>query len=299
MGESLFDSVTDAEKKIQEYYDNLWADGFHRNQAFIDVGFHFGFYAKGFITFHEALQNMNNYIGTLLGLTLEKSGKILDVGCGVAATSRYLAKKYPNYYFTGVSLSTEEIKLAQKRQRDQQIENVIFFPRNYTNTRFPNNSFDHAFAVESVSYAVHKKDVIAEISRVLKPGGKFVIIDAFLTTAPPWNRLLNTLYELDLQKRAIPTFSTVQEILALLESECFSEITLYNLSKIIRSYYFFGGFFYGFLHICSSELKRLINQKNRHRDTDSNQRMLGASLIELLLGLTRKIGYYSITATKI
>ena len=83
---------------------------------------------------------MNNYIGTLLDLSYEEPLKILDIGCGVAATSRYLAKKYPNCHFTGISLGTEEIKLAQKRQKEQQLENVIFFSRNYTNTRFKNNS---------------------------------------------------------------------------------------------------------------------------------------------------------------
>jgi ubiquinone/menaquinone biosynthesis C-methylase UbiE len=289
--------LTDSEKKIQDYYDNLWANEIYKKN--IDVGYHYGFYDKGFITFYDAIQNMNNYIGTLLGLSLEESLKILDVGCGVAATSRYLAKKYPNCHFTGISLGTEEIKLAQKRQKEQQIENVIFFSRNYTNTRFQNNSFDNAFAIESIVYAVNKKDVVTEISRILKHDGKFIIIDAFLKKDPPWNPFLNNLYDLDLQKRAVPTFITLQEIISILESAGFSDITVHDLNKIIKAYYFFGGFLYSVIHLFSSQIKRLIYQVKISFDNDSNQIMLGAALIELLLGVTKKLGYYSITAKKI
>jgi len=39
-------------------------------------------------------------------------------------------------------------------------------------------------------------------------------------------------------------------------------------------------------------------QKKISFDDDSNQRMLGADNIELLLGVTKKLGYYSITAKK-
>lgn len=289
--------LTDSEKKIQDYYDNLWANEIYKKN--IDVGYHYGFYDKGFITFYDAVQNMNNYIGTLLGLSLEESLKILDVGCGVAATSRYLAKKYPNCHFTGISLGAEEIKLAQKRQKEQQIENVNFFSRNYTNTRFQNNSFDNAFAIESIVYAVNKKDVVTEISRILKHDGKFLIIDAFLKKNPPWNPFLNNLYDLDLQKRAVPTFITLQEIISILESVGFSDITVHDLYKIIKAYYFFGGFLYSVIHLFSSQIKRLIYPEKISFDKDSNQIMLGAALIELLLGVTKKLGYYSITAKKI
>ena len=289
--------LTDSEKKIQDYYDDLWANEIYQKN--IDVGYHYGFYDKGFITFYDAVQNMNNYIGTLLGLSLEESLKILDVGCGVAATSRYLAKKYPNCHFTGISLGTEEIKLAQKRQKEQQIENVHFFSRNYTNTRFQNNSYDNAFAIESIVYAVNKKDVVSEISRILKHDGKFIIIDAFLKKNPPWNPFLNNLYDLDLQKRAVPTFITLQEIISILESAGFSDITVHDLYKIIKAYYFFGGFLYSFIHLFSSQIKRLIYPEKISFDNDANQIMLGAALIELLLGVTKKLGYYSITAKKI
>lgn len=289
--------LTDSEKKIQDYYDTLWANELYQKN--IDVGYHYGFYDKGFITFYDAVQNMNNYIGTLLGLSLEESVKILDVGCGVAATSRYLAKKYPHCHFTGISLGAEEIKLAQKRQQEQQIENVNFFSRNYTNTRFQNNSFDNAFAIESIIYAVNKKDVVTEISRILKHDGKFIIIDAFLKSNPPWNSFLNNLYVLDLQKRAVPTFSTLQEMISFLESAGFSDITVHDLYKIIKAYYFFGGFFYSFIHLFSSQMKRLIDPEKINFDNDANQIMLGAALIELLLGVTKKLGYYSITAKKI
>jgi len=91
--------LTDSEKKIQYYYDNLWSVGKKISHKNIDIGYHFGFYDKGFITYYDAVQNMNNYIGKLLGLQYGESLKNLDVGCGVGATSRYLAKKIPSLSF--------------------------------------------------------------------------------------------------------------------------------------------------------------------------------------------------------
>jgi len=262
------------------------------------VGFHFGYYEKGVIKYKEAVQNMNDYAGRLLGLENGQSLKIFDAGCGIGATSIYLAKKYPACHFTGLSLGTEEIELAKKLQKEQNLKNMIFLSGNYTKTAFHDNSFDDAFAIESVVYALNKKDVVNEISRVLKPGGKFVIIDAFLTKDPPSNSFLQNAYMLDLQKRSIPGFISLQEIRMHLESAGFSDIVMHDLSKNIMWYYFFGGFFFGFRNLFSSEMKRLTHRWKIKSDEDADKIMLGADFVELLLGATKKIGYYAITAIK-
>jgi ubiquinone/menaquinone biosynthesis C-methylase UbiE len=55
-----------------------------------------------------------------------------------------------------------------------------------TQMPFANASFDAAYATESLEHAVDIEQAVAEICRVVKPGGKIVIIDK---NAKHWGRL--------------------------------------------------------------------------------------------------------------
>ena len=267
-------------------------------QVYARNGFHFGFYEKGIIKQEEALRNMNDVIGRLLILKHGKPQKIFDAGCGVGATLRYLSTKYPQSHFTGISLGSNEIKLAKKMQKQQNINNVEFLKGNYTDTRLPDNFFDAAFALESISYAASKKDVVNEISRVLKPGGRIVIVDGFLNEGLPLNSFMQHAYMVDFKKRGYCGYGSIQELRMCLESAGFIDITIRDLSKNIMGYYLFGGVFSGLFCFLSSELKRLISHKKGKSDKDSHTIMKGVDFVELLLGATKKIGYYAIIATK-
>ena len=50
---------------------------------------------------------------------------------------------------------------------------------------FENESFDAAYATESLEHAVDIERAVAEICRVVKPGGRIVIIDK---NAEHWGR---------------------------------------------------------------------------------------------------------------
>lgn len=290
--------MTTSEEKIQRYYDNLWSVGKKFGQKFLDGGFHFGYYEKGIINYKQAIQNMNKYIGNLLGLENGQLLNILEAGCGIGATSRYLAKKYPVCHFTGISLGIEEIEIAKTLQKEQNLKNMQFLSGNYNNTGFQNNSFDCTFALESIVYAVNKKDVVNEISRILKPHGKFVIIDGFFPKNRPSNSFLKNVYMVLLSKRSIPGIISLQEIQSYLKSAGFRDIIIHDLSKNISKHYFFGGFFVSFKGLLSAEVKRLTNRVTRKTNEDTDKIIGGAGFIEMLLGITKNLKYYAIVATK-
>ena len=291
-------AISSKEEEVRNYYDSFWSNKTHTNQFYLSDGFHLGFFEKGIIKLEVAIRNMNDFIGRLLCLRSDLPQKIFDAGCGVGATSRYLSKKFPQNYFTGISLTPNEIKLAKKIQKEQNIINAEFLVGNYTDIKFPDNSFDKAFALESVSYAVSKKDVVSEISRVLKPGGKLAIIDGFLTKDLPLNSFMQHAYIVDLKKRALPGYASLQEMRMYLESAGFIDITVRNLTKNIIFNYLFTGFFYSLFPLLFSEMKRLIFWRKEKTDVAAEKIMKGADFVELLLGTTRKTGYYAITATK-
>jgi len=106
----------------------------------------------------------------------DSSARVLDVGCGVGGTSRYLAKKLgPNADVTGITLSPNQVKRATELAVEQGVENAKFTVMNALKMDFPDNSFDVVWACESGEHMPDKDAYINEMMRVLKPGGKYVM----------------------------------------------------------------------------------------------------------------------------
>eukprot|EP01038_Epipyxis_sp_PR26KG_P010646 gene10646-14298_t len=106
----------------------------------------------------------------------EKSVTILDVGCGIGGTSRYLAKKFgENAQVTGITLSPFQVKRATQLAKEQFVSNAEFKVMDALNMNFPDNSFDYVWACESGEHMPDKKKYVEEMTRVLKPGGRIVI----------------------------------------------------------------------------------------------------------------------------
>lgn len=105
-----------------------------------------------------------------------KDVTVLDVGCGVGGTSRYLAKNLgPKAQVTGITLSPNQVARAQELAVEQDVPNAKFTVMNALEMDFPDNSFDVVWACESGEHMPDKKKYIEEMMRVLKPGGKFVM----------------------------------------------------------------------------------------------------------------------------
>ncbi len=97
-----------------------------------------------------------------------KNGKYLDVGCGTANYTHYLANK--GFTFYGVDPS--EVMLATARLISS---NVIFNNASAEKLPFPNNFFNGVIAILTIH---HWKDIrlgLHEIERVLQHNSKFVI----------------------------------------------------------------------------------------------------------------------------
>jgi MPBQ/MSBQ methyltransferase len=104
------------------------------------------------------------------------SFRVLDVGCGIGGTSRYLAKKFgTDAQVTGITLSPMQVKRAQQLALEQNLPNAKFHVMDALAMDFPANSFDLVWACESGEHMPDKKKYVEEMTRVLKPGGKIVI----------------------------------------------------------------------------------------------------------------------------
>lgn len=99
-------------------------------------------------------------------LSNELNGKVLDIGCGTKPY-KHLFKNIKEYI--GVDL-----KISGNRDKQRDID--IFY--NGKVLPFENESIDNVFSSETFEHIFNIEEIIQEIHRVLKPGGKL------LTTTP-------------------------------------------------------------------------------------------------------------------
>jgi len=103
--------------------------------------------------------------------------KILDVGCGIGGTSRYLGNKLKGKgtQVTGITLSPKQVERATELAQERGLDNVKFQVMDALKMDFPDNTFDLVWGCESGEHMPDKAAYVEEMTRVLKPGGTLVI----------------------------------------------------------------------------------------------------------------------------
>ena len=92
-----------------------------------------------------------------------RSDKILDSGCGIG----FISQLYPNFDITGIDLSEEMLKRNPFKWRKMDAEQMDF----------PDNSFDFVVCRSLLHHLDSPSKGLAEMYRVLKPGGTWVCWD--------------------------------------------------------------------------------------------------------------------------
>jgi ubiquinone/menaquinone biosynthesis C-methylase UbiE len=71
---------------------------------------------------------------------------------------------------------------AVSNAREKRVDGLVDFQvMDYCRTSFPEESFDIIWGCESICYAQDKEQFVREAYRLLKPGGKLVVADGFVT----------------------------------------------------------------------------------------------------------------------
>ena len=92
---------------------------------------------------------------------LQQPIKVLDVGCGIGGTSRYIAKKLnSDSTVTGITLSPEQVRRGTELAKERGITNANFQVMDALQMTFPDNSFDIVWACESGEHMPDKKKYV-------------------------------------------------------------------------------------------------------------------------------------------
>jgi ubiquinone/menaquinone biosynthesis C-methylase UbiE len=127
---------------------------------------------------------------------------VLDVGCGKGRFARILRDEYSGVKVSGLDISEEMLACVPA--------GIYRVAGMMTELPFAASAFDCVYATESLEHAVEIDRAVAEMCRVLKPGGKLVIIDK---NAQHWGRFKTPAWERWFERR---------ELEKLLERDCSS-----------------------------------------------------------------------------
>jgi ubiquinone/menaquinone biosynthesis C-methylase UbiE len=103
-----------------------------------------------------------------------KGKRVLEVGCSIATDGLEFAKAGAVY--TGVDLTPNAIELAKERFGLYSVPGEFRAANAEERLPFPDNSFDHAYSFGVIHHSPHPERIVAEIHRVLRPGGTFTIM---------------------------------------------------------------------------------------------------------------------------
>ncbi|MBC8111641.1 MAG: methyltransferase domain-containing protein [Verrucomicrobia bacterium] len=167
---------------IKSYYEiagmdySAWSKNFNM---------HFGYCKHWTDAFNleKMLNRMNEVALEKLQVPENQAVKMLDMGCGMGTVARFIAHRVPLAHITGITIVPLQIEYGNKLAKNENVaQRVAIVENDYEKTDFADESFDFAYAVESGCYAQGegKGLLIKEMQRVLKPGGRFVLIDGFL-----------------------------------------------------------------------------------------------------------------------
>ena len=132
---------------------------------------HFGYYVPlktNFLKRDTMLNEMNNHLFSLLEIE-DKKSHIVDLGCGMGATMKYGIQKYPKLAITGCSISEFQVEFGNQFVNS---ERASILNRDYRNTKFLDNTFNGAIAVESFCQWMLKRN----IKRTNNSNSKLVIL---------------------------------------------------------------------------------------------------------------------------
>jgi phosphatidylethanolamine/phosphatidyl-N-methylethanolamine N-methyltransferase len=127
-------------------------------------------------------------------MAIRPGDQVLEVGVGTGINTSL----YPtSCHVTGIDFSASMLEKARERVAREGLQNVRLFEMDAANLTFADNTFDIVYAPYLVSVVPDPIQVVREMRRVCRPGGRIIVLNHFRSA----NRVLSYL------ERAISPFT--------------------------------------------------------------------------------------------
>lgn len=198
---SIFD---DHRRRVVDYY--------HRTESRVGYKYltaetkHFGYYDPGqrAFPFGRALRRMEHELAEALQVTVDDT--VLDAGAGTGVVACEVAGATGA---TVVGIDILDFNVARARDRATELgvaDRVTFEEMDYSTLDFPDSSFDAVYTCETLVHAIDAAAVIAQFHRVLRPGGRLVLLEYSRQSAESMPEDANIAFERVNRLAAMPAF---------------------------------------------------------------------------------------------
>jgi tocopherol O-methyltransferase len=169
----LRDDVAAHYDDLDRFYREIWGEHVHH-----------GLWSDPGATPEEAARRLIDVVAGQAGV--KPGDAVCDVGCGYGGTARVLAREHAARV-TALTISAAQHAYARNVEPDS--DNPAYLLRDWLDNRLEGDTFDAVIAIESSEHMPDLGAFFAEVARVLRPGGRFVVC-AWLTRDRPraWER---------------------------------------------------------------------------------------------------------------
>lgn len=175
-----------------------------------------GYWDETTTTQHEASVRLQE---ALLAFIPEKTGRILDVACGLGISTRRLQSDFGADNVWAINISEKQIETTRENAPGchAQVMNAV-------DLKFDDGFFDNIECIEAAFHFETRRRFLEEALRVLKPGGRLVLSDVLFTSP-------ERLRQYDVFPSPANHLQTADEYRALLVEVGFREIVVQDVSR--------------------------------------------------------------------
>ncbi len=113
---------------------------------------------------------------TVERLGLHPGASVLDVACGTGASALPAAEAVgPTGWVIGVDLADHLLARGREKAKQQGLANIEFLQADMTELGYPDAHFDAVICVFAVFFVPNMKSLVAELWRMVRPGGKLAV----------------------------------------------------------------------------------------------------------------------------
>ena len=216
-------NYSEAVATARDYYNSEDADNFY-NIIWGGEDIHIGLYQSDKEAITDASHRTVRHMAAKLeGINAET--KVLDIGAGYGGAARYLAETFA-CSVTALNLSEKENERNRQLNAERGLtDKISVVDGSFESIPAEDASFDVVWSQDAILHSGQREQVIQEVARVLKPGGRFIFTDPMQSDDCPEGVLQPILERIHLSSLGSPAFYRDMAARVGLHEQSFDEQT--------------------------------------------------------------------------